>query len=96
MDWTKTTVRRDEKHLSFGIKCDLHERFDCLNSLIETHWYACSNLYAALLVAFIDKLDNQVYLYIIPFIKQIEEFCLSAHEIKNKQKEKRNSDPLEG
>ena len=28
MDWTKTTARRDEKHLSLGIWCDLHKRFD--------------------------------------------------------------------
>ena len=28
MDWTKTTVRRDEKHLSLGSRCDLYLRFD--------------------------------------------------------------------
>ena len=27
MDWTKTTARQDEKHLSFGIWCDLYKRF---------------------------------------------------------------------
>ena len=27
MDWAKTTARGDERHLSFGIWCDLHERF---------------------------------------------------------------------
>ena len=27
MDWAKTTARRDEKHLSFGIWCDLYQRF---------------------------------------------------------------------
>ena len=26
--WTKTTARRDEKHLNFGIWCDLYQRFD--------------------------------------------------------------------
>ena len=28
MHWTKTTGRREEKHLSFGIWCDLYYRFD--------------------------------------------------------------------
>ena len=28
MDWAKTTARRDKKHLSFGILCDLYKRFD--------------------------------------------------------------------
>ena len=27
MDWTKATARRDEKHLSFGIWCNLYYRF---------------------------------------------------------------------
>ena len=27
MDWAKTTARRDEKHLSFGIWCPLYQRF---------------------------------------------------------------------
>ena len=27
MDWVKTTARRDEKHLSFQILCDLYQRF---------------------------------------------------------------------
>ena len=27
MDWAKTTARRDEKHLIFGIWCDLYWRF---------------------------------------------------------------------
>ena len=29
MDWAKTITRRDEKHLSDGIRCDLYKRFDC-------------------------------------------------------------------
>ena len=28
VDWEKTTERRDETHLSFGIWCDLYQRFD--------------------------------------------------------------------
>ena len=28
MDWAKTTVKQDERHLSFGIWCDLYLRFD--------------------------------------------------------------------
>ena len=28
VDWAKTTARRDAKHSSFGIWCDLYERFD--------------------------------------------------------------------
>ena len=28
MDWTKTTARRDENHLSLGIWCTLYQRFD--------------------------------------------------------------------
>ena len=28
MNWTKTTARRDEEHLSFGIWCTLYQRFD--------------------------------------------------------------------
>ena len=28
MDWAKTTLRRDEKHLSFRICCSLYYRFD--------------------------------------------------------------------
>ena len=27
MDWAETTARRDKKHLSIGIWCDLHWRF---------------------------------------------------------------------
>ena len=27
MDWAKTTTRRDEEHLSFGIWCGLYQRF---------------------------------------------------------------------
>ena len=29
MDWTKSTARRYEKHLSLGIWCGLYRRFDC-------------------------------------------------------------------
>ena len=32
MDWTKTTARRNQKHLSFGIWCDLYKMFD--NSVV--------------------------------------------------------------
>ena len=32
-DWEKTTVRRNEKHLSYGIWCDLYKRFDGIFSL---------------------------------------------------------------
>ena len=28
MEWAKTSARRDEKHLSFGIWCALYQRFD--------------------------------------------------------------------
>ena len=31
MDWTRTTASRDEKHLNFGIWCDLYQRFDGIN-----------------------------------------------------------------
>ena len=27
MDWAKATARGDKKHLSFGIWCDLYEKF---------------------------------------------------------------------
>ena len=30
MDWAKAIARRDEKHLSFGIWCDLYYRFDII------------------------------------------------------------------
>ena len=33
MDWAQTTTRRDEKHLSFGICCDLYQRFDSKQQL---------------------------------------------------------------
>ena len=31
MDWAKATARRDGKHLSLGIWCDLYKRFHGMN-----------------------------------------------------------------
>ena len=36
MDWTKTTVRRDEKHLSIGIWCGLYQRFGTMSFVVST------------------------------------------------------------
>ena len=43
IDWTKTTARRDEKHLSFGIWCALYLRFD--GTLSVTTWCVIILLY---------------------------------------------------
>ena len=32
--WAKTTARREEKHLSFAIRCDLYQRFDGTRCMI--------------------------------------------------------------
>ena len=42
MDWTKTTARQDEKHLSFGIWCDLYKRFysnQCFTSITTVQYW---------------------------------------------------------
>ena len=36
MDWAKTTVGQDEKHLNFGTWCHLYERFDGMPSILQT------------------------------------------------------------
>ena len=36
MDWAKKTARRDKKHLSFGIWCDLYKRFYRVVHLFKT------------------------------------------------------------
>ena len=40
MDCAKTTARRNEKHYSFGIWCNLYQRFDCIqiSHRCHIHW----------------------------------------------------------
>ena len=56
MDWAKTTTKRDDKLLSFGIWCGLYYRFDGKCSCLSVRWFIltsyiniksqCFNVYA--------------------------------------------------
>ena len=44
MDWAKTTARRDDKHLSFGIRCASYQKFDGMSTVSMFCW-SCFKLY---------------------------------------------------
>ena len=39
MGWAKTTTRRDDKHTTFGIWCDLYMKFDGIHVVLSTPRY---------------------------------------------------------
>ena len=51
MDWAKTTARRDEKKLSFGIWCALYYRFERKGSAYYTSENLTPNLFTSLACA---------------------------------------------
>ena len=65
MDWAKTTARRDEKHFSFGIWCDLYEKLDGNYGPLYDYHYEKS------WVTFVEILSNAVCIILLDFIKTL-------------------------
>ena len=69
MDWAKTTARRDEKHLWFGIGCDLDKRID------GNFKHCCVWLFT--------YLPNEAMLFILPRSQVIFEFSDATFIVRN-------------